>query len=37
MTKIKIFDPAMCCSKGVCGPMVDPEFLYFLLDIGNRG
>lgn len=23
--KIEIFDPAMCCSTGVCGPSVDPE------------
>lgn len=22
---IQIFDPAMCCSTGVCGPSVDPE------------
>ena len=22
--KIQIFDPAMCCSSGVCGPTVDP-------------
>ncbi|BCB04012.1 arsenite efflux transporter metallochaperone ArsD [Bacillus sp. KH172YL63] len=25
MKKIEIFDPAMCCSTGVCGPGVDPE------------
>src|SRR3954452_9981514 len=25
MTKVEIFDPAMCCSTGVCGPSVDPE------------
>ncbi|WP_430789652.1 arsenite efflux transporter metallochaperone ArsD [Virgibacillus flavescens] len=25
MTKLEIFDPAMCCSTGVCGPTVDPE------------
>ena len=25
MNKIEIFDPAMCCSTGVCGPSVDPE------------
>lgn len=25
MTKIEIFDPAMCCATGVCGPSVDPE------------
>lgn len=23
--KLLIFDPAMCCSTGVCGPSVDPE------------
>ena len=27
MKKIEIFDPAMCCSTGVCGPGVDPELL----------
>lgn len=27
MKKIIIFDPAMCCSTGVCGPGVDPELL----------
>jgi hypothetical protein len=27
MKKIEIFDPAMCCSTGVCGPSVDPELL----------
>jgi Arsenical resistance operon protein ArsD len=25
MKKVAIFDPAMCCSTGVCGPSVDPE------------
>ena len=23
--KLEIFDPAMCCPTGVCGPTVDPE------------
>jgi len=27
MSKIEIFDPAMCCSSGVCGPGVDKELL----------
>lgn len=27
MSKLSIFDPAMCCSTGVCGPSVDPELL----------
>ena len=22
--KVEIYDPAMCCSSGVCGPSVDP-------------
>ncbi|MFD5853303.1 arsenite efflux transporter metallochaperone ArsD [Cytobacillus pseudoceanisediminis] len=25
MNKIEIFDPALCCPTGVCGPSVDPE------------
>jgi sulfur carrier protein ThiS len=25
MNKLEIFDPAMCCSTGVCGPSVDPN------------
>jgi len=25
--KIEIYDPAMCCSSGVCGPSVDPELV----------
>jgi len=24
---IEIFDPAMCCSTGVCGPSIDPELM----------
>ena len=27
MNKIEIFEPAMCCATGVCGPSVDPELL----------
>src|SRR5699024_7463143 len=27
MKKIEIFDPAMCCSTGVCGPSVDQELI----------
>jgi hypothetical protein len=27
MKKMMIFDPAMCCSTGVCGPAIDPELL----------
>src|SRR5690242_4426695 len=25
--KIEIYDPAMCCTTGVCGPSVDPELV----------
>lgn len=27
MMKIDIYDPAMCCSTGVCGPSIDPELM----------
>lgn len=27
MRNIEIFDPAMCCSTGICGPGIDPELL----------
>lgn len=27
MKKIEIFDPAMCCATGVCGPAIDPDLL----------
>ena len=27
MGKLEIFDPAMCCPTGVCGPAMDPELL----------
>ena len=27
MISLEIFDPAMCCSTGVCGPSIDPELL----------
>ena len=27
MSKMEIFDPAMCCSTGVCGPSVNPELI----------
>jgi hypothetical protein len=25
--KVSVYDPAMCCSTGVCGPGVDPELM----------
>jgi len=27
MKTLKIYDPAMCCSSGVCGPDVDPALV----------
>ncbi|WP_099191862.1 arsenite efflux transporter metallochaperone ArsD [Tepidibacter mesophilus] len=35
MKKMIIFDPAMCCSTGVCGPSVDPELLRVSTVINN--
>ncbi|NNM86496.1 MAG: arsenite efflux transporter metallochaperone ArsD [Phycisphaerales bacterium] len=28
-----MFDPAMCCSTGVCGPDVDPQLVHFSADL----
>lgn len=33
MRKLQIFDPAMCCSTGVCGPSVDPALPRFSADL----
>lgn len=30
---IRVFDPAMCCSTGVCGPSVDAELARFASDL----
>ena len=30
---IQIFDPAMCCSTGVCGPEVDTKLVQFAADL----
>lgn len=27
MKNIRIFEPAMCCATGLCGPSIDPELL----------
>lgn len=27
MKKLEIFDPAMCCSTGVCGPSIDKDLM----------
>jgi hypothetical protein len=30
---IRVFDPALCCSTGVCGPDVDAELIRFAADL----
>jgi hypothetical protein len=30
---LQVFDPAMCCSTGVCGPNVDPKLAQFAADL----
>ncbi|MFB4162912.1 arsenite efflux transporter metallochaperone ArsD [Alteribacillus sp. JSM 102045] len=31
--KLEIFDPALCCPTGVCGPDVDPELTRIASDL----
>lgn len=33
MTTIQIFDPALCCSTGVCGVEVDQQLVDFSADV----
>jgi hypothetical protein len=33
MLPLRVFDPAMCCSSGVCGPSVDPRLVSFAADL----
>lgn len=33
MTKIQIYDPALCCSTGVCGVDVDQQLVTFSADV----
>lgn len=33
MSKVQIFDKAMCCSTGVCGPQVDSVLPRFAADL----
>ncbi len=35
MNKLQIFEPALCCPTGVCGPGVDPELLRITSVINN--
>ncbi len=33
MKRLEVYDPAMCCSTGVCGPAVDPALVRFAADV----
>ncbi len=33
MKKLEVYDPAMCCSTGVCGVEVDPVLVQFAADL----
>lgn len=33
MKKIEVFDPALCCSSGVCGVEVDQKLVDFAADV----
>jgi hypothetical protein len=33
MKTVQVFDPAMCCSTGVCGPSVDQKLVRFASDL----
>jgi len=33
MAKVQVFDPAMCCPTGVCGPEIDPALVRFAADL----
>lgn len=33
MLTLQVYDPAMCCSTGVCGPSVDPVLPRFSADL----
>lgn len=33
MKSLRVYDPPMCCSTGVCGPTVDPALTRFQADL----
>jgi hypothetical protein len=33
MPKLQVFDPAMCCSTGVCGPNINPALPQLAADL----
>ncbi|MGO9080282.1 MAG: arsenic metallochaperone ArsD family protein, partial [Streptosporangiaceae bacterium] len=34
MPVIKVYEPALCCSTGVCGPDLDQALVIFTADVG---
>jgi len=34
MTTIRVFEPALCCNTGVCGPDTDAALITFTADLG---
>lgn len=37
MKTIKVYDPPMCCSTGVCGTEIDPDLVNFLAMLSQLG
>jgi hypothetical protein len=37
MPRVDVYDPPMCCSTGVCGPVVDPALPRFAGDLAWLG
>lgn len=35
MPVIRVFEPALCCNTGVCGPDVDPALVAFTADLAH--
>ena len=35
MTKIRVWEPALCCNTGVCGPDVDEALVAFTADLAH--
>ena len=31
--EVRVYDPAMCCPTGVCGPSIDPDLIRFASDL----
>ena len=32
-SRLQVYDPAMCCSTGVCGPEINPQLVRFAADL----